>query len=216
MGSRLSGARAGARSGGRARPRRRRRGDSSTGCRSDRRHKDRRNREAIARAPTYSDPWNNLGSIDLSAGRIDAAIAELEVARALNPNEPAIWMNLGTACFAAGDLDGAARWWRRAWERTPDGSLVNKSLARLAQRRGDDVAYETYLSRAAAAPEAPGGLLVEWGDRLAAKGQTDRARAAYVEALQRGLSDEARRALLAAHPELNSVEGHLVSGESTD
>ena len=176
----------------------------------------RRNREAIARAPTYSDPWNNLGSIDLSAGRIDAARAELSVARALNPNEPSIWMNLGTTCFAAGDLDGAERWWKRVWQRAPNGSLVNKSLARLAQRRGDDASYEMYLSRAAAAPEAPGGLLVEWGDHLAAKGQTDRARAAYVEALHRGLSDEARRTLLAAHPELESVEGNLVSGESTD
>jgi tetratricopeptide (TPR) repeat protein len=166
----------------------------------------RLNRAAIVRAPAYSDPWNNLGSIDLTSGRIDAAREELEIARALSPNEPSIWMNLGTACFVAGDLDGASRWWRRAWERSPDGSLVNKSLARLAQRRGDVGAYERYLSRAAAAPEAPGALLVEWGDHLAAGGRTEEASAAYGEALRRGLPDEARRALLAVHPELAETD----------
>ncbi|MFN8177411.1 MAG: hypothetical protein U0167_05755 [bacterium] len=167
----------------------------------------RLNREAIARAPSYSDPWNNLGSLDLSAGRVADARGELEIARALNPNEPSIWMNLGTASFAAGDLAGAERWWLRVRERTPDGALVNKSLARLAQRRGDDAAYQQYLSRAAAAPEAPGPLLVEWGDRLTAKGRAAEAAATYREALARGVDEGTRATLLAAHPELAEAAG---------
>jgi tetratricopeptide (TPR) repeat protein len=167
----------------------------------------RLNRDAIARAPTYSDPWNNLGSIDLAQGRVADAQEEMEIARALNPNEPSIWMNLGTASFAAGDLAGAQHWWLRAWEREPDGALVNKSLARLAQRRGDDASYERYLSRAAAAPEAPGPLLAEWGDRLAAKGRTAEALATYREALARGVDEGARGTLLAAHPELAGPAG---------
>lgn len=162
----------------------------------------RLNRQAIARAPNYSDPWNNLGSIDLALGHVMQGLSELETAHALSPDEPSIWMNLGLARYAVGDVAGATRWYLRAWERAPDGALVNKALARLAQRRGDDAGYERYLGHAAAAPEAPGALLVEWADRLTAKGRTAEALAAYRDALARGVTDSTRAVILAAHPAL--------------
>jgi tetratricopeptide (TPR) repeat protein len=142
----------------------------------------RLNLAAIDLAPDFADPWNNLGSCYLHAGRLEEALEALHVARGLNPNLPGIWSNIGTASFLAGDLDEADRWWTRALRRSPESMLLNRSLARLAQRRGDRDAYARHLESAAASEDADPAVLREWADHLAATGRTSEAQAARREA----------------------------------
>jgi Flp pilus assembly protein TadD len=155
----------------------------------------RLNRAAIERAPAFSDPWNNLASCLLAQGDRVRAREALEVARALNPNEPSIWLNLGTHCFAGGDLEGAAKWWTRAWERAPDGALTNHFLARLAEKRGDDAGYERHLRAAAASPEAPAKILREWAERLESGGQIAEAREVRRRIVERAPDEAAESAV---------------------
>lgn len=138
----------------------------------------RLNEQAIRIAPSYSDPWNNLGGCFMARGEWQRARAAFDTALALSPGQPGIWLNLGTLAFRQNDFDAAEQWWLRAWRRDPEGVLPNHFLARLAQRRGDAEAYERHLAVAAASRGAAPRIVREWADLLDAKGLRQEADAA--------------------------------------
>jgi hypothetical protein len=66
-------------------------------------------RDALAREGDSAVLHNNLGGIAFEEGRLRDALAELTRARQLDPQDPAIALNLGRAYLHAGDPAAAAR-----------------------------------------------------------------------------------------------------------
>src|SRR5262249_26518546 len=80
--------------------------------------------EALARALTMQFPqagkaWQLSGATLLSAGRIDEALAALQKASALAPNDWTIWDNLGIALQRSGDFAAAAHAFRSGLHEAP-------------------------------------------------------------------------------------------------
>jgi tetratricopeptide (TPR) repeat protein len=64
-------------------------------------------KEAVATRPNYADSQAILGELYLSEGRLDDAIARLETARKLAPNDPSVYSHLAVAYRRKGNLDAA-------------------------------------------------------------------------------------------------------------
>lgn len=64
-------------------------------------------KEAVAARPNYADSQAILGELYLSEGRLDDAIARLETARKLAPNDPSVYSHLAIAYRRKGNLDAA-------------------------------------------------------------------------------------------------------------
>ena len=78
-----------------------------------------------------------VAAIDLSLGRIDAAVGHLEAALRLNPQSVEAHYNLATALVRSGRHDEAADHFRRALQIQPDhvGAHVNLGVVLRSQRR---------------------------------------------------------------------------------
>jgi tetratricopeptide (TPR) repeat protein len=63
--------------------------------------------KSIAERPNYAGAQLALGKLDLLDNRIDDAIAHLETARKLNPNDASVYSNLASAYRRRGDLQKA-------------------------------------------------------------------------------------------------------------
>jgi tetratricopeptide (TPR) repeat protein len=64
-------------------------------------------KEAVAARPNYADAQAILGELYLSEGRLDDAIARLDAARKLAPNDPSVYSHLAIAYRRKGNLDAA-------------------------------------------------------------------------------------------------------------
>ncbi|HLW81572.1 MAG TPA: tetratricopeptide repeat protein [Candidatus Acidoferrales bacterium] len=64
-------------------------------------------KQAVAARPNYADSQAILGELYLSEGRLDDAIARLETARKLAPNDPSVYSHLAIAYRRKGKLDAA-------------------------------------------------------------------------------------------------------------
>ena len=60
-------------------------------------------KQSIAEKPNYSDSHAFLGELDLSAGKIEDAVSELETARKLDPESAAVYSHLAVAYRRKGD-----------------------------------------------------------------------------------------------------------------
>lgn len=87
-------------------------------------------KQSIAEKPGYSDSHVFLGELDLSAGKIEDAISELETARKLDPESAAIYSHLAVAYRRKGDPAAAEK--------------MLKELAALNQRQSEK--YKTAAS----------------------------------------------------------------------
>jgi tetratricopeptide (TPR) repeat protein len=63
--------------------------------------------EGVARDPTYTDCYTNLGVVLLLQGKSDDALAAFDTALSLDPNHAGALVNAGFALFEAGDMAGA-------------------------------------------------------------------------------------------------------------
>lgn len=63
--------------------------------------------KAVAERSNYPSSQLSLGKLYLTAGRLDDAITHLEIARQLNPGNPAIYSNLAIAYRKQGKLSQA-------------------------------------------------------------------------------------------------------------
>jgi tetratricopeptide (TPR) repeat protein len=63
--------------------------------------------KSVAERPNYAGSQLALGKLDLLGNRIDDAIAHLETARELNPNNASVYSNLAAAYRRRGDLQKA-------------------------------------------------------------------------------------------------------------
>ncbi len=70
--------------------------------------------ELIARHPTWIDPYLNLSDVQLRHARPEAAAVTLRAALQVDPQNPAVLINLGNAAKDEGLLDDAIACYRRA------------------------------------------------------------------------------------------------------
>jgi tetratricopeptide (TPR) repeat protein len=89
-----------------------------------------------------------VAAIDLSLGRIDAAVGHLESALRLNPQSVEAHYNLATALVRSGRHDEAADHLRRALQIEPDhvGAHVNLGVVLRSQRRFTEATAELQLA----------------------------------------------------------------------
>jgi predicted Zn-dependent protease len=102
-------------------------------------------REALARDP--EKPEARLGLAD-ELGRMHfnaEAATEYDAYRKLKPDDPAGLLGAGRNALELGDLDAASQRLTRALELAPDNADIHRELAKLAQRRGDDIATLKHL-----------------------------------------------------------------------
>jgi tetratricopeptide (TPR) repeat protein len=64
-------------------------------------------KKSVGERPNYAGSQLALGKLTLLDNRTDEAIAHLEIARKLNPNEPSVYSNLAAAYRRRGDLQRA-------------------------------------------------------------------------------------------------------------
>lgn len=141
-------------------------------------------KQACQRAPTHPEPLRYLAIVELHTRRPERAVATLDRALALAPDDALLHADLGTARAARGDLNSALVSWRRACALDPDQSMPWFNLGRNLQQLGDTQGAIDALQRAATlAPTLlPAHVLL--GDALAHAGRFDAAAHSYREALR--------------------------------
>jgi TolB-like protein/Flp pilus assembly protein TadD len=143
-------------------------------------------RRAVQQNPNHAPARQAYANVLSRRGEYDAALRELEQARALDPHSPSILSDLGEVHFAAGHFDEAIRQLRATVQRFPDhvDARINLALAYRAQGRNEEALAE--LRRAAErSPESP-VVLGMLGQLLAEAGQPEEARRILGELMQRG------------------------------
>lgn len=93
-------------------------------------------RRALAIDPNYDALWNNLGVLEMEAGRWPAAGAALRRALALRPENATAWNNLGLWYERQGQGPAAAAHYAEAWRRAPSLFTAAYRLAELELRQG--------------------------------------------------------------------------------
>src|SRR5437867_4047137 len=104
-------------------------------------------------APRSARAWNNLGSIELPRGHVEAAIDDLTRAVSLDPDLAVYRINLADALNAASRGREAAEQFEAAYRLEPDLPEAHRGLGEVALGRGDRVAAESEFRIAAGANE---------------------------------------------------------------
>ena len=86
---------------------------------------------------SHSGPDLSMARSELSAGRYEAAVTELEALRAENADNANVLNLLGYALRKLDRLDAAERHYRRALELQPDHRGANEYLGELHLKRGE-------------------------------------------------------------------------------
>ena len=138
----------------------------------------------ITIAPKNKTAINNLATVLLREGEIEAAI---ELYQRILANHPTAWQattNLGQAYLGQGDLLNAERYFKRALELDPDHSDTYLYLGFTAMRAGSPDAAETAFRHALnLQPDRP-GYYYALGRALKAQDRTQEARWAFEQELR--------------------------------
>jgi Flp pilus assembly protein TadD len=111
---------------------------------------------AIEAEPRAVAAYDNLYLLLLSRGRREAAEGLLRSVPREGKRNPWLLLSLGDSCLAAGDLEGARRFYKLARAAAPREAAPLAALAAWHLRRGDEPAARRWWRRALAAdPEEP-------------------------------------------------------------
>jgi CRISPR-associated protein Csy1 len=150
--------------------------------------------------PQRATAWNNLGNARRSLGRLEEARACFTRALTLRPDYPLAAANLATAQRDLGDAVEAERSLRQALARRageqPFRPLLIILAGLLRERGAFDESAQLYRQAIEAEPRASGGEWVSLAQVLTERGETERARDAYVQA--RALAPDDLRAAIGA------------------
>lgn len=91
-------------------------------------------------APRSVECLRGLASLEMAAGRFDAARRRLDEARAVDPDDPGVEGSIALLLMVTGDVDGAAVRYERLVARRPGAGEYRLGLAeaRLRQDRADE------------------------------------------------------------------------------
>ena len=81
-------------------------------------------KRAVAADPDYGEAWNRLGTIQLSSGRQQEAMASFKQAIAVNPDLAEAWLTLGIFYISSGNLAEAGPYFQKAVTLDPENSLA--------------------------------------------------------------------------------------------
>ena len=96
------------------------------------------------------------GEARMRMRQFDKALALLERAAAVAPDEPYLQLTLGTARASVRDFKGATDAWRRSAELDKAGIRADRMLVELLQQQGDKAAVESAIERLATKPGGAG------------------------------------------------------------
>jgi tetratricopeptide (TPR) repeat protein len=149
-------------------------------------------RKAQRRHP--ADFWINhqLGSylMQVRPARLEEAVGFYRAALALQPQNPGVLLNLGTALQARGKPDEAIAAYRQAIRLQPDFAPAHLNLGSALRAKGQlDEAVAAYRQAIRLQPSL-GGAFILLGDALADQGKLDEAIAAYRHSLQSDAPDK--------------------------
>lgn len=134
--------------------------------------------------PTSASSWNNLGGVQVTAGRFDAAVTSFEQALRLRPDFAEAFNNLGVARQYQREWPRAIAAHRQAIFLRPDYALaydnLGTALKNHGQREEAEVAYQRALALKPDFAEACNNL----GILLQEQGELARARDCYQQALR--------------------------------
>jgi len=146
-------------------------------------------RAATRIAPGFWKPWMWLGIYESGAGTADGAIAALERAHQLDPQNEYVVTNLGTMYFCRGDFDDARDLYLKARDVAP-GSYAGTEFLGLVYYYLEDFVESARLRQSAIdMARAAGGAEIHqmWGslaDSYRQSGALDKAVVAYTRALE--------------------------------
>jgi tetratricopeptide (TPR) repeat protein/serine/threonine protein kinase len=143
-------------------------------------------RAAQERKP--ADFWLNhdLGNVLDSQGpaRVEEAIGYLRAALALRSDSPGVYLNLGVALSAKGDLDGALRYYQAALQIDPDYAMGHNDVGTILHKKGQlDQAIAEYREALRLKRDHPVALR-NLGHALSKQGMLNEAIACYREAIK--------------------------------
>lgn len=140
---------------------------------------------AVHAAPNSAKAHNNLGSLQMSAGRPDLAQGEFEAALRIDPEMPDTLALYGLLDFQQGDYPDAERMMKQALDRSdrnnPNYDLMVVNLARVWAQTGDTFDAIDLLNREVA--EAP-GYARAWEIRAEIRNRLGQPAAALADALE--------------------------------
>jgi Tfp pilus assembly protein PilF len=84
--------------------------------------------------PTRADVANNLGTLLMTAGRVEEAAEAFEAAIKANPAYPEAWRHSAIAAARLGQRDAAVHRLQEALRLRPDFAAARSDLARLEGR----------------------------------------------------------------------------------
>jgi len=153
-------------------------------------------RRALQLDPRSARAWNNLGSIELPRGHLEAAIEDLTQAVSLDPGLAIYRVNLADALNAASRRREAAGQFEAAYRLESDLPETHRGLGEVALERGDRAAAEREFRIAATAREPSARAANFLGYVLSLKGQFAEAAEQYERAIaiDPGLADAHRSA----------------------
>ncbi len=169
---------------------------------------------ALEKDPICFDAYAIAGVCFLEMDRNDTAQTLLEIADGLNPYNPIVLNNLGTAYLRKGQFRRAEKALLQSIKHDPGFDKPVYSLANLYIHRGDidkSFAYFEKLKSIEGVPPEYFGVL---GDNYAGKGRFDKAARAYRQGLIRGLDSTYVNRLIEKHAPLK--EHFLQLGTSHD
>ncbi len=121
---------------------------------------------AVALNGKLAGLWNELGILQVDAGRPEHALGAFEQATRADPNHARAWNNLGNALRQAGRIGEALVACERAVRADPVYALAWANLGGLARDAGDDASAEAALRRALELQPAHRGALLTLGRLL--------------------------------------------------
>jgi tetratricopeptide (TPR) repeat protein/serine/threonine protein kinase len=126
----------------------------------------------------------SLGGVLKVTSKNFAQVGPYEAARALRPNNPSVWVNLGSALEDRGDVDEAVACYRQAIALDPNDGTAHYNLARILGDRGEVEQAMTHYRKAIAANPKYAEAHVNMGGVLYARGELDKAIACYEKAIE--------------------------------
>jgi predicted O-linked N-acetylglucosamine transferase (SPINDLY family) len=167
-------------------------------------------RVLLERFPVHGFAWKMLATIYQTQGQYEASIPALQQAIALEPQDAALYNNLGTALSALDRHLGAESYFRQAIAIAPDygKALVNLGMALRLQGRLQE--SESCCRRALEIDACDASAHIQLGNALEDQGQLSEAQACYYRA---DMAHEPRRAV--AHSNVLYLLNHDVLVEPT-